>query len=117
MRLATLTAGKAEVVVSRFPQGSGTFVMNVNRWRKQVGLPDVQAADPSMGTAVKVGAEQGRLYDFVGDEATKPRLRQMVAIVNKSGMDWFFKIIGPAEVVESERGRFTEFLNSVRLGE
>lgn len=108
---------KTEVIVTRLPEGAGDFVMNVNRWRRQVGLPEVQSADPKDAQPITIGAETGRLYDFLGPESANPRLRQIVAILNKSGHDWFFKIIGPADLVQSEQPSFTKFLSSVRLGD
>ena len=101
------------------------MLSNVNRWRQQVGLGPVDKVDPkTTGEAVKIGGIEGRLYDFAAVEGAGgaadgagPPMRQMVATCNKAGMDWFFKIIGPAQVVESNRQAFLQFLGSVRLGE
>ena len=122
MRDATFTVGsggaKTEVVVSHLPQGVGDLLSNVTRWRQQVGLGPVNNVDPkSIGTAVKIGGLDGQVYDFAATEGGASAMRQMVATCNKGGMDWFFKIIGPAGVVESNKQAFLQFLGSVRLGE
>ena len=39
MRYATLLAGPLEVAVTQFPGRVGTVVQNVERWRRQLGLP------------------------------------------------------------------------------
>jgi hypothetical protein len=112
MRLATFAAGTAEVVITRFPTGTGDWVSNVNRWRNQVSLPPVDSADPSTGTPVKVDSQPGHLYDFTG-----PDKKQLVVVVNKAGSDWFLKIIGPRAVVEAQKQPFMDFLGSARLGD
>ena len=38
-------SAKAEVFVSVFPSDTGGSLANVNRWRRQLGLPEIQQAD------------------------------------------------------------------------
>jgi hypothetical protein len=113
----TVGGEKAEVILSHFPQGTGDLLSNVNRWRNQVGLAPLEKVDPNTGQAVTIAGAEGRLHDFAGPEVATPRLRQMVATVNKSGSEWFIKIIGPYGAVESQRESFVQFLSSVRLGD
>ena len=120
MRDATFTVGSgkqtAEVVVSHFPQGVGDTLSNVNRWRQQIGMGPVSEVDAAaQGQAVQIAGQPGRVYDFAGEG--EGAMRQMVATCNKGGMEWFFKIIGPSGVVESNKQAFLQFLSSVRLGD
>lgn len=113
MREVWFTAGpaekKAEIIVTKLPQGVGDLLSNVNRWRGQVGLAPVDDT-ANVGQDVTVDGVNGKLYDFTGDDR-----RQIVVMVNKGGNDWFVKVIGPNAVVEGEKAKFMAFLGSLKL--
>jgi hypothetical protein len=102
-------SGGAEVIVSRLPKGAGSFEANVDRWRGQVGAPAGGAVE---GKKLSVGGSEATQYDFVGDQK-----RQVVVIVNRGNDDWFFKIIGPKDVVEKEMRAFAKFLGTVKFSD
>lgn len=112
MRAVTWTAGsgeqKPEIFISG-PINAANFdvASNVNRWRKQVGLPPDSAN--SAEKDVKIGGLPGRIVDLAG-----PTKRLIVAYAGKDEY-WFFKIQGPNAAVAAQKPAFEKFLASVKF--
>lgn len=92
----------------------------VNMWRARVQLP--ATADPdavNQAKPVAIGAEQGRLFDFISENPImgKSRQRLLVAMLTRDNMSWFFKITGEDECVTSQKEKFLQFLQSVSFVE
>jgi hypothetical protein len=104
----TRGVAKAEVSVSIFPNDTGGTLANVNRWRRQIGLPEVQAADlPSMVSPLDPAQPDAILVDM------KSNGKQMLgAIIPRGGSYWFYKLLGDAEAVLPEKESFVAFVKS-----
>lgn len=122
MRVATVHIdfeGKhGELIVTRFRTGGfGSLVDNLNRWRQQVGLEPV--ADESAVTPEKttVGGAQAKVYDFTGQasDGNPARRNRVVMVETPAGDAWFFRLHGPADLVEAQRGAFDSLLQSVKF--
>jgi hypothetical protein len=101
-------SAKAEVSVSIFPNDTGGTLANVNRWRRQIGLTEVQAADlPSMVSPLDPSNPDAILVDMKSDSK-----RMLGAIVPRSGTYWFYKLLGDAEAVSPEKESFVAFVKS-----
>jgi hypothetical protein len=96
---------KAEVFVSVFPNDTGGTLANVNRWRKQLGLAEVDQAglagtvaplDPALPEAVLI------------DLKNEPRAL-LGAIVPRGSRWWFYKLLGDAPAVAAAREAFVTF--------
>lgn len=88
----------------------------VNMWREQVQLPPI--SDPRavpQAQSVTIGADQGRLFEFVSDHPIigKSRQRILIAMLTRGMMSWFFKMAGADDFVVSQKGNFLQFLKSV----
>lgn len=102
---------KADISVVTFPGDGGSDTDNVNRWRQQIGLPGVDSnALKSMMAAVHAGDLHIDTVDMAGANA-----RVVAGWVRHDGRAWFFKLTGPATIVERERPKFVTFLQSVRF--
>ncbi len=102
----------AAVNVSSSPGDGGGLAANVNRWRGQLGLPT--AADIST-TPIDVAGGKAQLVDFSGTNAqTSQPTRLMGIIVSENGQTWFYKLMGDAGVVESQKDAFTKFVQGVK---
>jgi hypothetical protein len=98
---------KATVTVTR---SGGTQVLNVNRWRGQLGLAPISQEELSPTSKVQIGTLGGELFDLKGEG------RSIVGvIVEDQPQSWFIKLAGDAPLVERERGRFDDFLKSLQL--
>jgi hypothetical protein len=102
---------KADISVVTFPGDGGSDTDNVNRWRQQIGLAAVDSnALKAMMAPVHAGDVHIDTVDMAGANA-----RVVAGWVRHDGRAWFFKLTGPATVVEREKPRFVTFLQSVRF--
>lgn len=147
MRYATFKFGpegaQAELSVSTLPPGSGDTLRNLRRWRGQLGLPDGTDEELMAGVSAPftVDGAQVRLMNILGPEnpvapptsmappgtasqpATAPsdkplvQQRMLTAILTRPGDVWFFKLLGPAAMVEAQKATFASFVQSVKFVE
>jgi hypothetical protein len=124
MRVASFSAPglngqSADVSVIPLPV-VGRDLELINMWRGRVQLPATSDPDAvNRAKPVAVGAEQGRLFDFVSEKPImgKSRQRLLVAMLTRDTMSWFFKITGEDECVTSQKAKFLQFLKSVSFVE
>ncbi len=103
----------AEVTVTAFPGAVGGLVANVNRWRGQVGLPEASEAEVRRSvTPLAVG---GNDSSFVDLSSPDDRQRMLVVLVPRGERTWFFKMMGPADLVGRQKAAFEAFVKSVRF--
>jgi hypothetical protein len=106
----------AAVNVSSSPGEGGGLVMNVNRWRGQLGLAPLADDDVNKQvTAIEVQGGKASLVDLSGtDPRTGQPVRLVGLIVPQSGQTWFYKLMGNAKVVAGQKDAFTQFVQSVK---
>jgi len=117
MRKATYavpgSGGACELSVTAFPGDVGGELANVNRWRGQVGLAPLGAADlEGSVTRVEANGLQFTIAELIptGDGANGI----LGAIVPFGGTTWFFKLTGPVPALKASKPGFRGFLHSVR---
>ena len=120
MRRATLLAGAdaLEVAVTAFPGSVGSLSANVNRWRRQLGLPPVSEAEMvPMVTERSVHGKSFLIVDLAGATGAggEDAQRILAAIAMHAGDSWFFKMTGPTDAVEALRPEFLALIDSVRF--
>ena len=94
--------------VSVFPGDTGGTLANVNRWRRQLGLPEMQEGDlGSVVSALGSGNPQAKLVDL-----TNNNRRLIGAIVPRGGSYWFYKMLGDTEAVTPQKDAFMQFAQS-----
>jgi len=103
----------ADLSITAFPGDVGGLTANLNRWRGQIGLP------PLEGTALGANSEtvdshglHFTVVDFAGPTSGGQK-RILAALASWQGATWFFKLMGPEALVESEKPAFTAFLETV----
>jgi hypothetical protein len=106
-----LPGGQATVNVSTSTGDGGGLAANVNRWRGQLGLPELSSVElmkwvkPAMTTS-----GQGALVELTG-----PSGQSLVAvIVQLPGQSWFYKLMGATDTVTAQRDTFIRFVEAVR---
>jgi hypothetical protein len=123
MRVASFTAlgpggQSADVSVIPLPI-AGRDLELINMWRAQVQLPATSDPDTvNQAKPVEIGAEQGRLFEFVSEQPMIGHARQriLVAMLTRDTLIWFFKITGNDTFVASQKQNFLRFLKSVSFG-
>ncbi len=98
---------KADVSVSIFPSESGGTLANVNRWRKQIGLTEVDEA----GLAACTSPLDSIPGAVVADLRNEPRAL-LGAIVPRGNQYFFYKLLGDASAVGAAREDFLGFVKS-----
>ena len=106
----------AAVNISRSPGEGGGLVGNVNRWRGQLGLAPLSEAEVNKSaTAIDVQGGKASLMDLSGTDARTGQPTRLVGVmVPQSGQTWFYKLMGNAKVVESQKDAFTKFVQGVK---
>lgn len=102
----------ADVSVIPLPGDSGSVLENVNRWRGQVQLPPLAAADdPKLGAEMDGAAGKLFVTHMVGADPVLDGKKAAIstAILKAKGVTWFFKITGEASLVEANRENFENF--------
>ena len=117
MRYASLKApvqGRADGSVVVLPGPAGGELMNVNRWRGQIGLGPLDEAGLAAarkGMTTKAGPVS--VYDFTSDGDKKSRL--IAGLLEAGGSTWFVKLTGDAGPVGAAAKDFNALLGSLRL--
>ena len=107
----------ADVSVISFPEAAGGVLANVNRWRNQLKLAPI-SNEADAGTPMQVAGRDMFFVDLVSAQPiTTDGGKQSIlgGIFPLNGETWFFKMMGPAPLVESQRAAFRQFLESVSL--
>jgi hypothetical protein len=120
MLLALLQAGDGGAIVKVSAFGVNNFgglKDNLDRWRRDVGLPPTQPAEVSDAPEAQIGGRAWKIYDFVGPEsAGADRKRSIVAQTRQGESVYFIKILGPATAVTQQKAAFDQFVASVKIG-
>lgn len=108
------------VVMTVIPlgQAGGQLLPNVNRWEQQLGLPPTPEAD--LNKIVKRITVSGMPIDTVDLIGPKPadgqkQMRMLAAILPQGQRVWFFKLVGPAEIVAAQKSNFDALLQSIHF--
>jgi hypothetical protein len=103
-----------DLAITAFPGDTGGLFANVNRWRGQVGLGPVEAAQLDSNTqTIEANGLKMVLVDVTGPGSGAPTTL-IGAIVPHNGQTWFFKLMGPEALVAKEKPDFREFLNTIK---
>ena len=105
--------GDSDLSVTAFPGDVGGPLANVNRWLGQVGLPPID--EPGLPQYTSHMEANGLVFFLADTGAKDPTHEQRIvaAVVFWQGNSWFFKLMGPTDLVAKEKPEFTEFLGTV----
>lgn len=113
--------GIGECYVARLPGAAGGLESNINRWRKQMGQPDLSdeaiAALPTIdifGVPASLVSIDGS-FTGMGDNATVDDARMLGAVLMTPNGALFVKMTGPKDLVTANREAFEAFTASLRL--
>jgi len=121
-------SGDAECVVFYFGPGQGGDAMsNAYRWADMFTQPDGSSSRNVLTTeSITVGDMAVLLVEVTGtygggrpmDGGGQPVPGQMLlgAVAEGADSNWFFKLTGPQETVEAQRGAFRAMMDSLKSG-
>jgi hypothetical protein len=109
-------SSQAAVNVSMSAGDGGGILGNVNRWRGQLGLnQQSQAEVDKLVTSVDIQGGKAMLVDMSGtDMKSGAKTRLIAAIVPEGQQTWFYKLMGPAPLVDQQKDAFTKFVQTVK---
>ena len=109
-------AAKADVTISIFPNSTGGALLNVNRWRGQVSLPDVDESELArVVTSLDGKKPDAILVDMSGKSSkTGQPARLIGAIVPRDGQWFFYKLLGDPDAVAPQKDAFIAFAKAAR---
>jgi len=107
---------KAEVTVSVFSGSAGGIAGNVNRWRKQLTLPELPESEASKQVSpLDLAGGKAMLVDMSGqDSRTGRKARLLGVIFPQGGQTWFYKLMGDEAVAEQEKAAFLKFVQTAK---
>ena len=98
--------GKAQVSVSMFDNDTGGTLANVNRWRRQIGLGEITAAQLSEVTSPL----DAKRPDSLLINLTNNDQQILGAIVPRGGQWFFYKLMGTTPAVAAQKEAFVRFV-------
>ncbi len=110
---------QADISVISFPEQAGGLLANVNRWRDQLKLTPI-SSEAEAGKPMPVAGREMYFVDLESAQPLQPdgsKSRILGGIFPLNGETWFFKMMGPEQIVEAQRDAFQQFLGSVHLAE
>ncbi len=108
--------GEADCSIIVLAAAQNPLLENINRWRGQIGLTPISAAQLPAESATLDGAGLSfTTVDLVGPPpAGGAATRILGAILYRGEEAWFFKLTGPDAAVAAEQPAFLDFLRTVR---
>ncbi len=103
----------ADISVVLLSGEAGGDLANINRWRGQISLSPIDAANLSKES--KTISPAGRSMLFINFANQNKRL--MAAIYRSHERTWFFKMTGDDDVVAAEKTSFLRFLQSLKFND
>ena len=98
-----------QISVSVFDNDSGGLVLNMVRWRRQIGLTDEL---PESQLAEAAASLDARIPGSKLVNLTNGNLQFVVAIVPRGSQWFFYKLIGNAPAVAAQKEAFIRFATS-----
>jgi hypothetical protein len=106
----------AELNVSSLAGEGGGLLANVNRWRGQLGLPQISDAGLSTLTS-SIDSDSGKIQivDFTGMDSKNDKPTRLIgAVVPQNGQTWFYKLMGDDQIVAQQKDAFIKFVQSAK---
>ncbi|MFW6059290.1 MAG: hypothetical protein ACODAQ_03865 [Phycisphaeraceae bacterium] len=107
----------ARVSVVPLPGEAGGALANINRWRRQIGLPPIEQVRDAAPETIELADARATLVDFTGAGDDAEAQRTLAAWTQRGEITWFFKMTGSADAVGAHEDGFRSFLASVAFGE
>lgn len=104
----------ADLSVTAFPGDVGGDLANLNRWRGQISLPPIRESEFATATEhIDANGLHMTFVDIANPTGENPQ-RIIGAFVPFEGATWFFKLMGPDQLVAGEREAFRAFLQTIQ---
>ncbi len=117
MRLASFAVESngqtADVSVVTLAGDGGGLLENTNRWRRQLEM--APTSQEGLKNSVKDITVDGNKGYFMALYTNLDGSGMLVSLVEREGLTWFIKMMGPASLIQSQEQTFQDFLQSIRF--
>ena len=105
-----------EITISKpFTAAAFDLAANMHQWRQQVGLPDSADGKDVQLTTTQIGDQPAVEIDLTGPGFPDHPARRLIVAFTGNQSLYFFKIIGPSDVVAQQKPAFDQLLSSVKF--
>jgi hypothetical protein len=105
----------AEITVTAFPGDVGGLEANVNRWRRQIGLPSEPLATLQQSIEpIEIDGQPAFYIDLLNPQATEG-IGILGAVIPHGTKTWFVKMVGNQSVLEDQQDNLMLFLRSIQF--
>jgi hypothetical protein len=108
---------EARVNVSMLAAQGGGMLMNINRWRGQLGLSPLSEDEFSkQAQTVDVTGKKGTLIEMSGKDMRTGKNARLVGIIVPEANDtWFYKLMGDEQIVGQQKDAFIKFVQTAKF--
>lgn len=108
----------AEITLTPLPRKPSEIAENVNRWRDELGLAALPAAEAAReGRGLTIDGIECVYVDYSGISLrTGKRARTLGVICLLKDEAWFIKMMGAPDLVAKQQSAFESFAKSIRFG-
>jgi hypothetical protein len=110
--------GEIELTLTRFGGDGGGLAANINRWRKQVGLPELPPQDAANTAHANMIPDMKAYYVDIANPAGpawKNHILGVIIPIAQPKSVWFVKMTGDAKLVGQHKNEFESFVKSFTL--
>jgi hypothetical protein len=107
----------ADISIIPLSGAAGGVLFNVNRWRGQVGLGDINEQElAKVAQGIEISGQPAQFFEVVGrSQSADSKTNILGAILGRKGTTWFVKMTGVPSVVNEQKPAFLEFLKSLKF--
>ena len=114
--LIPFAKGSADLSVTHFPGDAGGVTANVNRWRKQLNLPEITKREIELNSQnFKSNIGSYQIYKIINPEHKEAGF--LCAIIPANNFTIFIKLNSYPETIDNLMGEFIEFSSSFKYNE
>jgi hypothetical protein len=125
-RYATFLAGQGdsaiEIAISRWHGALGGELANINRWRRQLGMPQITQAQfdekPLESIKVQGSPDDWKIFDTTttppGGSTDAPRRMKVIYLIGEAH-SWFIKIAASAGAIDHHEQEIDQFVRSLDM--
>ena len=107
---------QVEITIIDLAAQAGSLLPNINRWRGQVGLAEVdQQQMERQLKEMAVGDVQGSFVTLQAPEGAEKQQTILGVIAVRGARSWFIKLSGDTELAKQETENFLQFVSSIRF--
>lgn len=111
--VSNAAGAKAEVTVTVFAGDVGGLLQNVNRWRGQIGLGDIDEGQLAQAVVEReLGQAPSRVVTLSNPQNGQTSI---TALVPHDNVTWFFKIMGDTALITEQSPQWESFLKSIHF--